>query len=345
METAAQASKTEVQAPTQTKQELLEQVLAGTQTLLFDGGFGTMLQARNLRASGNIADELCVSAPSEIAAIHRAYVEAGAQVATTNTFNTNARSLAAAHVSCTVEELYAAAAECARRAGALCIAGDIGPLGEFLEPYGDLEEEEAYELFARNARAAEACGCDLILIETMMDINEACVAVQAAREHTALPVFATMSFNEQGRTLFGVAPEQAAHELGEAGAHAIGMNCSVGPREALSVVKSMKQALEVAPICNAPSLDGSRVYNNTLRENEHTSSNAPSSKRTTIPLMVQPNAGLPDTSTGQAVYHCSPQEFAEAVVPLVQAGATIVGGCCGTTPAHIAAVAAALKIQ
>ena len=326
-----------------TKQELLEQVLAGTQTLLFDGGFGTMLQARNLRASGNIADELCVSAPSEIAAIHRAYVEAGAQVATTNTFNTNARSLAAAHVSCTVEELYTAAAQCARRAGALFIAGDIGPLGEFLEPYGCLEEEEAFELFARNARAAEACGCDLILIETMMDINEACVAVQAAREHTALPVFATMSFNETERTLFGVTPEQAAHELGEAGAHAVGMNCSVGPREALSVVQNMKQALEVAPICNAPSLDGSRVYNNTLRENEHANSNTSSSAVVTIPVIAQPNAGLPTTRAGRAVYDCAPEQFAHDMKQLAHAGATIMGGCCGTTPAHIAALYAALR--
>ena len=326
-----------------TKQELLEQVLAGTQTLLFDGGFGTMLQARNLCVPGNSADELCMSAPSEITAIHAAYVEAGAQVATTNTFNTNARSLAAAHVSCTVEELYTAAAQCARRAGALFIAGDIGPLGEFLEPYGDLEEEEAYELFARNARAAEACGCDLILIETMMDINEACVAVQAAREHTALPVFATMSFNETERTLFGVTPEQAAHELGEAGAHAVGMNCSVGPREALSVVQNMKQALEVAPICNAPSLDGSRVYNNTLRENEHANSNTSSSAVVTIPVIAQPNAGLPTTRAGRAVYDCAPEQFAHDMKQLAHAGATIMGGCCGTTPAHIAALYAALR--
>lgn len=294
----------------ETKSEYLAQVLAGKRPLLFDGGFGTMLQQRGLSIPGKCADELCITAPQEITAIHGAYVEAGAQVATTNTFNTNTRSLAKENSPYSVEEIYTAAALCARNAGAFLIAGDIGSIGEFLDPYGDIEEDEAYELFARNARAIQAAGCDFALVETMMDVNEAALAVRAVRENTKLPVFATMSFNESGRTLFGVTPEQAAEELLEAGAAAIGMNCSVGPAEALGVVQEYVRALRALG------------NNNELA----------------VPLVVQPNAGLPDTSTGQAVYHCPPQEFCSALSQLVDAGATIIGGCCGTTPAHISAV-------
>ena len=292
------------------KKEYLEQVLAGQKPLLFDGSFGTMLQARGLSVPGKTADELCITAPDEITAIHRAYVDAGSQVATTNTFNTNARALAAASSPYSVEELYAAAAGCAHNSGALFVAGDIGPIGEFLQPYGELEEDEAYELYARCARAAEAANCDFILIETMMDANEACLAVRASRENAKLPVLATMSFNENGRTLFGSTPEQAVEGLLAAGAKAVGLNCSVGPVEALPVI---------------------RAYAAALRE-------AAGGERFAVPLIVQPNAGLPDMSTGQPVYRCAPQEFCEAVSSLVNAGATIVGGCCGTTPEHIAAL-------
>ena len=285
------------------KDEYLAGVLAGEKTLLFDGGFGTMLQARGLSVPGKTADALCITNPEAITSIHAAYVAAGAQVATTNTFNTNARALAAQESPYTVEELYAAAAACARESGAQYVAGDMGPVGEFLEPYGELEEDEAYELFARNAGAIAAAGCNFVAIETMMDVNEGALAVRAARENCDLPIFATMSFMENGRTLFGVTPAQAAQELVKAGACVVGMNCSVGPAEALPVAQEYAASLGATP------------------------------------LIVQPNAGLPDMSTGEAVYNCPPAEFAEAVAALVDAGATVLGGCCGTTPDHIRAVA------
>lgn len=289
------------------KDEYLQRALTGQEFLLFDGGFGTMLQARGLSVPGKTADALCVTNPEGIAAIHAAYVQAGAQVITTNTFNTSERALTAQGSDYTVEQIYAAAAQCARAAGARYVAGDLGPIGEFVEPYGDIEEGEAYALFARNARAAAAAGCDVIAIETMMDLNEAVLAVRAAREACDLPIFATMSFNENGRTLFGVTPQQAAGLLVEAGASVVGMNCSVGPEQALPVAQAYAEALGA------------------------------------VPLIVQPNAGLPDMSTGEAVYNCPPEEFVGAVEALVDAGATVLGGCCGTTPDHIAAVAKMLE--
>ena len=284
------------------KDEYLADVLEGKAFLLFDGGFGTMLQARGLSVPGKTADELCITNSAAIADIHVAYVQAGAQVITTNPFNTHARALEVQQSPYTVEEIYTAAAKCARDAGAQYVAGDIGPLGEFLEPYGELDEDDAYELFARNARAIDAARCDLIAIETMMDVNEAVLAVRAAKENANLPVFATMSFMESGRTLFGVTPEQAAKALVEAGASVVGMNCSVGPAEALPVAQAYRA-----------SLDG-------------------------VPLIVQPNAGLPDMVDGVAVYNCPAPEFAGHVAKLLDAGATVVGGCCGTTPDHISAV-------
>ncbi len=286
------------------KDAYLERVLAGQEFLLFDGGFGTLLQARGLSEPGKIADVLCVTHPEAITDIHKAYVAAGADAATTNTFNTNTRVLEASGANVSVEEVFAAAAACARAAGAPYVAGDLGPLGEFLEPYGDIEEELAHELFARNARAAQAAGCDLIVIETMMDLNEAELAVRAARENTDLPVFVTLSFNENGRTLFGFTPKEAAASLIGVGANGVGLNCSVGPVEALPVVQAYREALGE------------------------------------LPLVVQPNAGLPDMSSGQAVYTCSPDEFAQALAALMDAGARVLGGCCGTTPEHIAAVRA-----
>ena len=294
------------------KDEYLARVLRGEEFLLFDGGFGTMLQQRGLTVPGKTADGLCVTNPAAIADIHRAYVQAGAQAIITNTFNTSQRALEAQKSPYTVEQIYDAAAQCARDAGAVYVAGDLGPIGEFIEPYGDITEEEASWLFARNAQAAAAAGCDLLVIETMMDLNEAVVAVRAAREVCDLPIFATMSFMENGRTLFGTTPDQAAAALREAGASAIGMNCSVGPEQALPVVKAYAEALGETP------------------------------------LVVQPNAGLPDMSTGEAVYNCPPEAFVAAVEALVDAGATVLGGCCGTTPNHIAAVSKMLgqkKIQ
>ncbi len=280
--------------------DLLRRALAREDFLLFDGGMGTLVQQAGLAGVHENPDVLNLTHPDEIAAIQRQYVEAGAQCVTTNTFGSNRLKLEG--TGATVAEVYAAAAEVARTAGAPLVAGDIGPTGSLLEPLGSLSFNDAYDIFAEQARAAEAAGCDLIVVETMTDLLEAKAAVLAAVEQTALPVFATMSFGEDGRTFLGTTPAIAASTLSALGAAAVGLNCSLGPDELAPL------AAEAAPFARGL-------------------------------LMAQPNAGLPRVEDGSTVFDVGPEDFTQAMVSILDAGATVVGGCCGTTPAHIAALA------
>lgn len=282
----------------------LRRVLAREDFLLFDGGMGTLVQEAGLASVHENPDLLNLTHPDEVAAIQRRYVEAGAQCVTTNTFGSNRLKLEGA--GATVAEVYAAAAQVARAAGAPLVAGDIGPTGALLAPLGSLSFDDAYDIFAEQARAAEAAGCDLIVVETMTDLLEAKAAVLAAVEQTALPVFSTMSFGEDGRTFLGTTPAIAASTLSTLGAAAVGLNCSLGPDELAPL------AAEAAPFARGL-------------------------------LMVQPNAGLPRVEDGRTVFDVGPDEFARAMEPILDAGATVVGGCCGTTPAHIAALAQLLR--
>ncbi|MEC4273013.1 homocysteine S-methyltransferase family protein [Adlercreutzia sp. R25] len=281
----------------------LAEALAGRAYLLFDGGMGTLVQAAGLHTVHEVPDLLNLTHPDEITAIQRRYVEAGADCLTTNTFSANRLKLAG--TGATVAEVYAAAAANARAAGARLVAGDVGPTGALLEPLGTLAFEEAYDIFAEQAHAAEAAGCDLIVVETMADLLEAKAAVLAAAEATALPVFATMTFGEDGRTFLGTTPAIAATTLSSLGASAVGLNCSLGPTELAPLVR------EMAP------------HNRAL-------------------VMAQPNAGLPRIEAGETVFDVGPRDFAQAMEAVLDAGATIVGGCCGTTPDHIAALRAVL---
>lgn len=285
-----------------TKDDYLARVLAGEEFLLFDGAMGTMLQRGGLMP-GELPDLLCLSNPELVTSVHKAYVEAGSQVVTTNTFGANKLKLDGA---ATVADVYAAAVACARNAGARYVAGDIGPTGELLDPYGDLEYEEAYELFAEQARAAEAAGADIVIVETMADLNEAEAAVRAAVEVTQLPVFATMTFGEHGRTLMGTAPAEAAQALETFGAAAVGVNCSLGPIELAPVVDEILGA-------------------------------------TSLPVIVQANAGLPTLVDGVTGYSIGIDEYVEAVGRIVDAGASIIGGCCGTDPDYIRDLAELLE--
>lgn len=277
----------------------LTEALAGRAYLLFDGGMGTLVQAAGLHTVHEVPDLLNLTHPEAIVAIQRQYVEAGADCITTNTFSANRLKLAG--TDATVAEVYAAAAANARAAGAPLVAGDIGPTGALLEPLGTLTFDEAFDIFAEQARAAEVAGCDLIVVETMADLLEAKAAVLAAVETTALPVFATMTFGEDGRTFLGTTPAIAATTLSSLGASAVGLNCSLGPVELAPLVE------ELAP------------HNRAL-------------------VMAQPNAGLPRIQDGETVFDVGPDEFAQAMASILDAGATVVGGCCGTTPAHIAAL-------
>ena len=284
----------------------LAEALAGRAYLLFDGGMGTLVQAAGLHTVHAVPDLLNLTHPEAIVAIQRQYVEAGADCITTNTFSANRLKLAS--TDATVAEVYAAAAANARAAGAPLVAGDIGPTGALLEPLGTLTFDEAFDIFAEQARAAETAGCDLIVVETMADLLEAKAAVLAAVESTTLPVFATMTFGEDGRTFLGTTPAIAATTLSALGASAVGLNCSLGPVELAPLVE------ELAP------------HNRAL-------------------VMAQPNAGLPRIQDGETVFDVGPDEFARAMEAILDAGATVVGGCCGTTPAHIAALSALLDAR
>ena len=284
----------------------LAEALAGRAYLLFDGGMGTLVQAAGLHTVHAVPDLLNLTHPEAIVAIQRQYVEAGADCITTNTFSANRLKLAS--TDATVAEVYAAAAANARAAGAPLVAGDIGPTGALLEPLGTLTFDEAFDIFSEQACAAEAAGCDLIVVETMADLLEAKAAVLAAVESTTLPVFATMTFGEDGRTFLGTTPAIAATTLSALGASAVGLNCSLGPTELAPLVG------ELAP------------HDRAL-------------------VMAQPNAGLPRIQDGETVFDVGPNEFAQAMEAILDAGAMVIGGCCGTTPDHIAALRALIDAR
>ncbi len=287
------------------KDEHLRRALLGEEFLIIDGAMGTQLQERGLADAGEIPELLNFSNPDDIVAIHKRYVASGAEVITTNTFGANACKLEG---RAKVADVYAAAAACARKAGAPYIAGDIGPVGALLEPMGTMSFGEAYDLFAEQVDAIVASGCDLVLIETMADLREAKAAVLAAREHSDLPVFVTMTFGEDGRTFLGTSPQVSAEVLSSMGANAVGLNCSLGPAELVGAAKEM-------------------------------------AARNRCPLMVQPNAGLPHVEDGRTVFDVSAQDFARAMGEMVEAGASIIGGCCGTSPDYISELRALVSAK
>ena len=260
---------------------------------------GTMLIKAGLRL-GDRPETLSITAPDVVRGIQRRYVDAGTRILLANTFCANAHKLAG--TGYTVEEVIQASVEVALSAceGTDAIAAlDIGPIGELLEPLGTLSFDEAYELFAQMIRAGVRSGAQAVFFETFSDLNEIRAGVLAAKELCDLPVYASMTFEQSGRTFLGVRAQSAAMALSALGVDAVGVNCSLGP-------------VEVAPILR----DMRRV--------------------TDLPLILKPNAGLPDPATG--VYHTTPQAFAKACAELTDIGAVYIGGCCGTTPEFIAAL-------
>ena len=282
--------------------DLLDAALGGERFLLLDGAMGTQLQARGL-AAGELPELLCLSHSEVVTDVHAAYVAAGADVVTTNTFGANAAKLGDA---ASVEEVFSAAVACARAAAPHYVAADLGPTGQLLAPMGPLPFDDAYELFARQVRAAAAAGADLFVIETMSDLAEAKAALLAVRENSDLPAIVTMTFEEDGRTFLGTTPEVASLTLSSLGAAAVGINCSLGPAEVAPLVARM------APWARCP-------------------------------LAVQANAGLPHVEGDATVYDIGPERYATDVAPMLDSGVTILGGCCGTTPDHIAALRALLS--
>jgi len=287
-----------------TRATLLDRLLDTESVVVFDGAMGTMLYARGVFIN-QCYDELNTRAPDLVRAVHAEYVEAGAEVLETNTFGANRVKLTQYGLEGHVGDFNRAAARLARDvAGDSClVAGAVGPLGARLEPYGPTSNEEARAAFGEQMAALKEGGADLFIIETFGDLEEVGQAVQAARDVDPLmPVVAQMTIGTDGRTPFGASPEDVASWLEGLGADVIGLNCSVGPQGILEGIE--------------------RMVHVTRRK-----------------LSAQPNAGMPRDVGGRNMYMASAEYMATYARHLVHAGAKIVGGCCGTTPAHIRAIA------
>ena len=286
-----------------------------TRSVLCDGAMGTMLYERGVFIH-RCYDELNLSQPDLIRAIHEEYLQAGAEIIETNTFGGNRFRLQRHGLQDKVHEINVAGAKIARQAAdqirdkqatQAYVAGAVGPIGVQIEPLGKVAFEEARAAFAQQVRALAEGGVDLLVLETMTSLNEVHQAVLAAREAApGLPILAMMTIDEEGNTLDGSSPEAAAKKLTEWGADAVGCNCSAGPATILSAIERMRTA-------------------------------------TTLPLVAMPNAGMPRAVDGRNIYLCSPEYMASFVRKFAQAGVQYVGGCCGTTPSHIRAMRSALR--
>lgn len=289
-------------------------LLDTSSVILADGAMGTMLQAAGL-APGESPVIWNIEQPDRVRAVHRAYLEAGAQILITNTFVGSRFRLARHGWATRVAEVNRRGAELLReeiaRAGVNALAaGDIGPSGELLAPLGTLSFDEAVAGFEEQARALIEGGADVIWAMTLADLEEARAIIEGVRRVSRdIPILVSMTFDTRGRTMMGVKPEDAARKLVEWGAAAIGGNCGNGPAETLEAIQKMRAAAPHAI------------------------------------LIAKPNAGKPEIVEGKTIFPATPQVMAESAVALRDAGARIIGGCCGTTPAHIHAIRAALGLD
>jgi methionine synthase I (cobalamin-dependent)/5,10-methylenetetrahydrofolate reductase len=288
-----------------------------TETILADGAMGTMLHARGI-GFDQCFDELNLANPSAVADIHRAYITAGAQLIITNTFGANRFKLAKHGLEDHVVQINKAGVDLAKRVVAasfkeVLVAGDVGPLGVRIAPFGRVQPEQARAAFAEQIQALAEAGADLIVIETFSDLYEIREAIKAAQDVGAsldspLPVVASVTFTRDDRTVLGDDPIKVARMLKEAGVDVIGVNCSGGPAQLSRILKQMVQAVP----------DRSAKF------------------------WVKPNAGWPEQVGGRIMYPADPEYFGEYALSFREMGACIVGGCCGTTPQHIAAMRKAL---
>lgn len=275
--------------------------------VILDGGMGTQLQEAGL-APGETPELWNLSRPGDVLAIHSAYLAAGADIVYANTFGANAAKY---HGDAPLHDVISAGISVAKEAvsaigGGRLVALDVGPTGGLLKPAGDFEFDAAYDAFAEQVSIGARAGADLIAIETMGDTCELKAAILAAKENASLPVLATVALGEDGKLLTGADVECVAALLDGLHVDAIGLNCGFGPDRMLPFVKRLADA-------------------------------------TSLPVAVKPNAGMPKVVNGRTTFTVGPDEFAKDVAALVEAGATIVGGCCGTTPGHIAAVKRTLQ--
>lgn len=291
--------------------ELIERAKGG-EILVFDGGYGTMLFAAGL-LDGACPELWNDTHPDVLRGIHKAYFEAGSDFVETNTFGGTPLKLGAYKIRERTRELNLKGARLARE---VCpsrgyVAGSIGPTSHIVEPYGDASEEELYANFREQAEALAEGSVDLFAVETMMYPEEVLAAIRACKDVTDLPVMATMFFqyeevHDRDRTMWGNSPAEVATMLLEGGADVVGMNCGRGPDRAIAIIREMRQVADA-------------------------------------PLIAYPNAGLPITKEGRVVYELGPEEMAREYPALLDAGCTIVGACCGSTPEHIARIAEVVR--
>jgi methionine synthase I (cobalamin-dependent)/5,10-methylenetetrahydrofolate reductase len=283
-------------------------LLADGRPHLFDGAMGTMLYARGVYIN-RCYDELSLTQPDLVRDIHRAYVKAGAEIVETNTYGANRAKLTRHGLEDRLRDINLAAARVARDAAGerACVAGAIGPLGVRIEPYGPTSLDEARAHFREQAAALAEGGVDLFVLETFADLEEIQQAILGVRDASELPIVAQMVIREDGRTVYGSDAAQVAERLTEWGADVVGLNCSVGPSAMLNAAD--------------------RLLGGTDRA-----------------VSMQPNAGLPREVEGRTMYMASPEYMASYAARMIRKGVRFVGGCCGTTPEHVAAMAGAVRM-
>ena len=289
------------------RESILDSLRRG-ELIIGDGAFGTMLQAKGL-PPGTIPEVWNRDNPVAIQSVYRAYLEAGSQIITANTFGGNRVRLQDAKLADDIEALNRMGISLAREVAGedAWVAASIGPTGRMMAPYGELSLADAEALYAEQIAIVAQADADLILLETQHDIEEAGAAIRMAKRESDLPVFCTFAFDARGRTMMGLTPEEAARRSAENGADVVGANCGEGPEAVRAALERMQTV-------------------------------------TSLPLMAQANAGVPKADAhGQGVWDVTPDEMVEHVKAYVSLGARVVGGCCGTNPAFIAAMVAALR--
>jgi 5-methyltetrahydrofolate--homocysteine methyltransferase len=284
--------------------KIIDQIKSG-KILVSDGAWGTFLQAKGLQP-GECPEEWNVTHPDDVLDIAKSYIEAGSDMVETNSFGGSRFKLSNYHLEDKVHELNKAAAEISRKAaGDKYVLGSIGPTGKIIM-MGEVSPEDLYTAFKEQAMALEEGGADAIMIETMTEMEEALQAVKAAKDNTSCEVFCTMTFDKTVqnyyRTMMGVSPEDMVKQIIEAGAELIGANCGNGSKDMIGVVKEIRKFEK------------------------------------DIPILIHANAGMPIYQDGETVFPETPEEMAKYTQGLIDAGANIIGGCCGTTPAHIARI-------
>ena len=287
----------------------LSDFLKNTKPILLDGAMGTQLASFGLGMGGQFS----LSHPDVVQKIHRQYIEAGCNILITNTLTMNRIYLESHNLDVDVQEVNLAGAKIAKSVAneGKFVLGDISSTGKMLEPYGDLSEADAFDAFKEQAAALAEGGVDGFIIETVFDLREALCAIRACKDAAALPILASIVFsthNQGGRTIMGDKAAACASALAEAGASAVGANCGdLDPFQMAQVVSEFRKA-------------------------------------TSLPVLAQPNAGTPKLVDDQTVFDMSPEDFARGISECLKNGASLVGGCCGTTPTHIRAVADLIEI-